>query len=135
MSSLPRRLPPRPTEPQAPQALPERLKGYRLADSRTGTWPHDRSLTFDVLGDGKPLGIGEICTGDVASRLLFDAEVNGRLSTRGGCGVGTSGPSLTTLAELKVPKGKKATIAVKFSMRPEAPNRPVRWSAGLWRRP
>ncbi|MFF5244175.1 hypothetical protein ACFY3V_07835 [Streptosporangium sp. NPDC000095] len=127
--------PERPIEPQAPQALPERLRGYRLADSRTGTWPRDRSLTFDVLGDGKPLGIGEICTGDVASRLLFEVEVNGRLGTRGGCGVGTSEPFLMTLAELKVPKGKKATITVKFSMRPEAPNRPVRWSVGLWRRP
>ncbi|MET8139129.1 hypothetical protein ABZU32_02340 [Sphaerisporangium sp. NPDC005288] len=125
--------PERPIEPPAPRALPE-LRGYRLADSRTGTWPRDRSLAFDVLGDGKPVAIDQICTGDVAPRLWFTIKVDDRLASRGTCAVWTSGPFPMALAELKVPKGRKSTISVKLSMSPEAPNRPVRWSVGLWRR-
>ncbi|GGK64356.1 hypothetical protein Sme01_25710 [Sphaerisporangium melleum] len=125
--------PERPIEPPAPRALPE-IRGYRLADTRTGTWPRDRSLAFDVLGDGRPLAIDQICTGDVASRLSFTVKVNGRLASRATCGVWTSGPFPGALPELKVPKGRKAVITVKLGMSPEAPNRPVRWSVGLWRR-
>ncbi|MFC4531503.1 hypothetical protein [Sphaerisporangium dianthi] len=126
--------PEHPVEPQAPRGLPKPPKGYSPADSRTGTWPRDRSLTFDVLGDGKPIGVHHVCTGDVASRLSFEIELNGRFASRGGCGAWTDKSSSLTLAEFRVPKGKKATITVNLTMRPEAPNRPVRWSVGLWHR-
>lgn len=124
-----------PVQPEAPRALPDLLAGYRLADSRTGTWPRDKWLTFDIVGDGRPLGVDQICTGDLARRLWFSLEVDGEPNpSRGTCGVWTGGSFPMAMRTFTVPKGKRVTVRVQLSMQVEAPNRPVRWSVGLWRR-
>ncbi|MEU8251580.1 hypothetical protein [Nonomuraea sp. NPDC048916] len=126
--------PEQPIEPEAPKDLPRRLPGYTLADSATGTWPRDRSATFRVRGDGRPLGIDHICTGDLAERLWIGYRVDGKDSpSSGSCGVWKQGSFPMAVTEFKVPKGKRATITVTLRMRGEATNRPVRWSVGLFR--
>ncbi|GGO64189.1 hypothetical protein [Nonomuraea cavernae] len=127
--------PERPVEPKAPRALPRRIDGYSLADSSTGTWPREKSATFRVLGDGRPLGVDQICTGDLADRLWFAYRVNGKdSSSSGSCGVWKKGSFPMAMTTFTVPKGKQVTITVTLRMRGEATNRPVRWSVGLFRR-
>ncbi|MEV0596083.1 hypothetical protein [Nonomuraea cavernae] len=127
--------PERPVEPEAPRDLPRRLDGYTLADSATGTWPRDRSATFRVLGDGHPLGIDHICTGDLADRLWIGYRVGGKDSpSSGACGVWKKGSFPMAMTKFTVPKGKRVTITVTLRMSGEATNRPVRWSVGLFRR-
>lgn len=125
--------PERPVEPQAPRALPRRAGDLALEESRSGTWPRESSVTFRVRGNGRKVGIDQICTGELADRLRFSYEVNGRdTGSSSSCGVWKSGSFPSAITEFRVPKGTTATIRVKASMPAEAPNRLVRWSVGLY---
>ncbi|MBN6058562.1 hypothetical protein JYK22_41975, partial [Nonomuraea sp. RK-328] len=127
--------PDRPADPAEPKAFPRSASGWKLADTRTGTWPGDTSLTFRVRGDGRHVGVDQICTGDLAGRLWFSVAVDGKDS--GGasaCGVWEKGSYPMALSLFKPPKGKMVTITVKLSMHSPAEGRPVRWSVGLFRR-
>ncbi|MBB6352163.1 hypothetical protein FHU36_008759 [Nonomuraea muscovyensis] len=126
--------PAQPVEPEAPRPLPRRAGAFELAESRSGTWPRESSVTFRVRGDGRPIGVDQICTGDLADRLEFRYELNGRdTGASSSCGVWKRGAFPSAIKEFAVPKGRSATITVKASMRAEAPDRLVRWSVGLFR--
>ncbi|WP_101789776.1 hypothetical protein [Nonomuraea indica] len=127
--------PERPVEPPAPRALPRREGDLTLEETRSGTWPRESSATFRVRGDGREVGIDQICTGELADRLRFSSRVDGRdLGSNTSCGVWKSGSFPSAMMGITVPKGKTVTITVKASMPAEAPNRLVRWSVGLYRK-
>ncbi|MET7466030.1 hypothetical protein [Nonomuraea sp. NPDC005501] len=123
-----------PVEPKAPRAFPAHQSRWKLADTRTGTWPAERSLTFRVRGDGREFGLDQICTGDLAARLWFRYEIDGK-DTGGasGCGVWEEGPYPGAMSLYKVAKGKQVTVTLKLFMNSPADGRPVRWSVGLFR--
>ncbi|MEV0203430.1 hypothetical protein, partial [Nonomuraea sp. NPDC050691] len=127
--------PDRPVQPAAPPAFLRHLGKWKLTDTRTGSWPGATSLTFRVRGDGRPVGVDQLCTGDLATRLWFTYEIDGE-DTHGasGCGVWAKGPYPMAITMFDTRKGKPMTITVKLSMRSPAEGRPVRWSVGLFRR-
>ncbi|NUW34241.1 hypothetical protein HTZ77_22790 [Nonomuraea sp. SMC257] len=120
-----------PVVPAAPRAFPREAGGWKLAETRTGTWPGETSVTFRVRGDGRPIGLDQICTGDLARRLWFTDADTGGGST---CGVWDKGPYPMAMSVFKTTKGRTTTITLKLSMQSPAEGRPVRWSVGLFRR-
>ncbi|NUW39047.1 hypothetical protein [Nonomuraea rhodomycinica] len=124
-----------PAEPAALRPLPRKSAGWKLADTRSGTWPAEKSLTFRVRGDGRPVGLDPVCTGDLAGRLWFSYAIDGKSTgSSSACGVWEKGPFPMALSLFEVPKGKTVTITVTLSMQSPAEGRPVRWSVGLFRR-
>ncbi|MFG3438491.1 hypothetical protein ACGF0J_14705 [Nonomuraea sp. NPDC047897] len=125
--------PERPVEPPALRALPHRAGGLALTQSRSGTWPREASVTFRVRGNGRKVGVDQLCSGELAGRLRFRFEVDGRDTGSGtSCGGWKNGTYPLAISEVTVPKGRTATITVKASMPSAAPNRLVRWSVGLY---
>lgn len=128
--------PPQPVVPDRPRDLPSRLDGWKLEESRSGSWPEDGdSVTFDVTGDGGKLGVDQICTGDLAGRLRFSLKVNGEdTGSSGDCGVWEDGAFPSAMNEIEAPAGRRVTITISLDLRGEHTNRPVRWSVGLYRK-
>ncbi|MEV0143435.1 MULTISPECIES: hypothetical protein [unclassified Nonomuraea] len=123
-----------PVEPGAPRAFPPHQSGWKLADTRTGTWPAQRSVTFRVRGDGRQLGVDQICTGDLATRLWFRYEIDGKdTGAASACGVWEKGPFPMGMSLFKTTKGKPVTVTLKLFMESPTGGRPVRWSVGLFR--
>lgn len=124
-----------PVEPAPPRDLPARLGPWKLSDTGSGTWPRDKSVAFDFVGTGGRVGIDRICSGDVADRLWFAMEVNGRdIGVSGNCGIWTRGTFPSAMTEVDTPAGRRITITVKLSMRGMQSIRPVRWSVGLYKK-
>ncbi|MEQ4721599.1 hypothetical protein [Nonomuraea sp. B19D2] len=123
--------PAEPVEPGPVGAFPARAGGMKLADSTTGVWPRDSSFTLAVRSGSGKLGVDQLCTGDLASRLWFRIQVEGQESS-GNCGVWKKGSYPMAMSEFAVPKGKRVTITGKISIWGGHTNRPVRWSVGAF---
>ena len=125
--------PDRPVEPEPVKTLPDRLGGRPLVDSRTGIWPRDDTVRFEFDATGRTFGLDQICTGDLASRLRFSFTVNGEeVPDGGGCGVWESGPFPMAMSEHPVRPGERVVVTAEITVAGGHPNRPVRWSVGLF---
>ncbi|MEV1172904.1 hypothetical protein [Nonomuraea sp. NPDC049784] len=126
--------PAQPVEPAPVKAFPTRAGGMQLARSATGVWPQDASFTLTVRSKNGKIGIDQLCTGDLASRMWFQFRIDGELSSSvSNCGVWQEGkPYPMAMALIPVPKGKQVTISGKMSLWGEYTNRPVRWSVGVF---
>ncbi|MEV4112810.1 hypothetical protein [Nonomuraea sp. NPDC049695] len=128
--------PAQPVEPPPVNEFPTRAAGMELAGSSTGVWPQDTSftLTLTLRTKSGKIGIDQLCTGDLASRMWFQFRIDGKLSpATSNCGVWQEGKSYPmSMAEITVPKGKRVTISGKMGLWGEYTNRPVRWSVGVF---
>ncbi|MFI9556413.1 hypothetical protein [Nonomuraea endophytica] len=125
--------PARPVVPEEPRALPERLGALKLSRTESGTWPEQDTVTFRT--SGRRVGIERICTGDLAQRLSFKVAVNGKdTGVNGSCAVWKQADFPWAMGLHTLPKGKTSTVTLKLRMDGGThPNRPVRWSVGLYR--
>ncbi|MFI6290537.1 hypothetical protein ACIBEJ_03090 [Nonomuraea sp. NPDC050790] len=124
--------PAQPVSPAAPRPLPKALGTMKLSRTESGTWPEQDTVTFRTNG-GK-IGIEKICTGDLAGRLTFTVAVNGEDTGTGGtCAVWKRDPFPWGMALHTLPKGRTSTVTLKLRMKGAHHDRPVRWSAGLYR--
>ncbi|WP_371783227.1 hypothetical protein [Streptosporangium subroseum] len=124
-----------PARPKAPKAFPKQVEGNRLVEVKTGVWPQDSKVTFEVTGRGRKMGLDQICAGALAARLRFIIQVNGRnLGSRGNCGVWESGPYPMAITQFDAPAGRRITVTLIWGMTSASTNRPVRWSVGLFER-
>jgi hypothetical protein len=136
-----------PVWPEAPKAFPKQvggegpakakgqvlIKGENLIETKAGTWPQDSKVTFEVTGRGRKMGLDQICTGELAGRLRYTFQVNGRdLGSRGACGVWESGPYPMAITQFAAPAGRRLTVTLRWEMPGASANRPVRWSVGLF---
>ena len=121
-----------PVEPPPLKDLPDRSGKARLAETKTGVWPQDTSATFKVRGK---VGFDSLCTGDLADRLRFSLEVNGRAQPSGSaCAVWKGGAFPSAVSEFSYPTDRTTTVKVTWTLRGGGTNRPVRWSVGAYRR-
>lgn len=121
--------------PPEPRAFPSRAEGNRLIDSKSGVWPQDTEVTFQVEGRGRKLGIDQICTGALAARLRFTFVVNGRSTgSSGTCGTWKDGPYPMAISQFEAPKGRAITVKLTWELPGSGEGRPVRWSVGLFER-
>ncbi|MEV4894031.1 hypothetical protein AB0K48_32055 [Nonomuraea sp. NPDC055795] len=120
--------------PEAPRTLPGRLGSMKLSRTESGTWPEQDTVTFRT--SGRKVGLEKICTGELAQRLWFKVSVNGKDTGAGGnCAVWKQGDFPSAMGEHILPKGVTSTVTLRLHMNGGAhPNRPVRWSVGLYRK-
>lgn len=127
--------PARMVTPEPVRAMPERLAGKRMIAQFRGAWPGESTIEMQVVGTGDPIGIDQICSGDLAGRMWFKYQVGGKESpTRSGCGVWKEGPFPTAMEEFTVPKGKRVTVTGRVGFWGESTNRPVKWAIGVYRK-
>ncbi|MFD9945709.1 hypothetical protein ACFWYW_32015 [Nonomuraea sp. NPDC059023] len=125
--------PTRPVVPEEPGALPGRLGAMKLSETESGTWPEQDTVTFRASGR---VGLEKICTGELAQRLSFEVAVNGKSTGgSGSCAVWKQGDFPWAMGLHTLPEGKISTVTLKLRMDGGGhPNRPVRWSVGLYRK-
>ncbi|MBF8191101.1 hypothetical protein ITP53_36415 [Nonomuraea sp. K274] len=127
--------PAEPVEPAQVKAFPDRLGGMELATSASGVWPQDSSFTMTAEGTGGQIGVEQLCTGDLATRMWFTFRVGDKeLPQTSGCGVWEEGPFPMAMSEVTVPKGERVTVTGRLGGWGEFTNRPVRWSVGVYAR-
>ncbi|MEU0571333.1 hypothetical protein ABZ297_38880, partial [Nonomuraea sp. NPDC005983] len=124
--------PAKPVDPGEPKPFPAKVSGWKLAETKTGTFPQDATATFHLEG-GHSYGLDQLCTGDLASSLRF-SYLGAITGVVGSCGVWESGPWPYAMNEVRVPKGQRLRVSIRLSMPGEVGNRPVRWSVGLFRK-
>ncbi|MEV1242844.1 hypothetical protein [Nonomuraea sp. NPDC049750] len=123
--------PARPVEPPPFKELPDHVGKAQLAERKTGVWPQESSATFKVRGKA---GFAAVCTGDLAGRLLFSFEVDGRqqFGSRSCSWEGSAFPS--AVSDFANPTDRTTTVKVTWTMLGSGTNRPVRWSFGVYRK-
>ncbi|MEW1840805.1 hypothetical protein AB0392_22920 [Nonomuraea angiospora] len=124
--------PARPVEPEPVKDFPDRLAGWKLARSATGMWDRNRSFTLMVTSPGGKIGVDQLCTGELATRMWFKYRIDAQESMATSCAVWKSGPYPMAMQEFFVPKGKRVTITGTMGLWGEYTNRPVRWSVGVY---
>lgn len=123
--------PARPVEPPPLKDLPDHVEKVRLSERKTGVWPQETSATFKVRGK---VSFDYMCTGDLAERLWFSFEVNGRKQSNDhSCAVWEGGARPPGVSGYTYPTDRTTTVKVTWTLRGSGTNRPVRWSVGLYR--
>ncbi|MEU7742721.1 hypothetical protein [Nonomuraea sp. NPDC049158] len=123
--------PARPVEPPPFKDLPDHVGKAQLAERKTGVWPQEASATFKVRGKA---GFAAVCTGDLAGRLLFSFEVDGRKQSgsRSCSWEGSAFP--LAVSDFANPTDRTTTVKVTWMLLGSGTNRPVRWSFGVYRK-
>ncbi|MEU4223244.1 hypothetical protein AB0F17_03020 [Nonomuraea sp. NPDC026600] len=124
--------PTQPVEPPPLKDLPDHSGKARLTETKTGVWPQDTSATFKVRGK---VGFDSLCTGDLADRLWYSFEVNGRVQpSSSACAVWKGNAFRSAATEFTYPTDRTTTVKVTWKLLGGGTNRPVRWSVGHYRK-
>jgi hypothetical protein len=135
--------PAEPVLPAPPRDFPQHLDDggeseYRLLERKSGTWPLDRTVTFEATVPGATMGIEQLCSGALAGRLRFTFRVDGEDSgSTMSCVEWVSGDYPLTMSQFQVPKSAgRVTVEIIWQMpggfEDDYAKRPVRWSIGLY---